>query len=153
MSNNTRYISIWSWLIVILYVLLGVLTFIGISSLESAEDLFRDTEFLMKFNFVWFGLIIVIYGIYALFNNYNRMKRLGRQDSLDTQFLIIMTFVFLTIHVLLDFILYNFPDEFDVTQTFAITSTSEVILYGAFVCGLLSIILPKILAWRRSKSV
>ncbi|MFW9996559.1 MAG: hypothetical protein ACFFD4_31230 [Candidatus Odinarchaeota archaeon] len=151
MSSSSSTISKWSWLVVIFYILLALFTYFSIAYFEEAASLFEDTKFWMEFNFLWFGLIIVVYGIYALYQNYSRMKRLGRTDPLDTQLMIVMTFIFLTLYITLEFVLYATPESFTETQLFAIDSTAKVILYGALLCGLLSIIMPKMRGWWKSR--
>lgn len=139
-----KKISNISWLLFILYIGLSFFTFISISYSNEAKQIFTDSEFLMYFNLIWFGLIIVIYGLYALLMNYKRISRLGLNEKLDTQFLIVLSFFFLTIHVILDFYLY-IESSIDSQLIFAINSTSQVLLYGALMAGLFSIILPKII--------
>lgn len=139
-----KKISNFSWLLFILYIGLSFFTFISISYSNEAKQIFTDSEFLMYFNLIWFGLIIVIYGLYALLMNYKRISRLGLNEKLDTQFLIVLSFFFLTIHVILDFYLY-IENSIDSQLIFAINSTSQVLLYGALMAGLFSIILPKII--------
>ena len=145
-------ISKISWLVLIGYLLLGLVTYFLIAYYQAAQDLFTATEFILQFNLVWFGLLIMLYGIYALFQNYRRIKRLGLEESLDTQFLIVVTFVFMTIYATLDF--YSFVNNLDTSSAigFAIESTAKVFFYGAFMSGLLSIILPKIMAWWKKSS-
>jgi hypothetical protein len=148
-------ISKISWLVLLGYITLGVGTFISIAYLSEAEDLFRKTEFFMQFNLVWFGLIIVFYGLYALYQNYKRISRLGLEESLDTQFLIVLTFIFMTIYAIMDFLNSDLSSPFKIGQsfTFATESTAKVFLYGAFMAGFLSILLPKLLKWmKKSKS-
>ena len=151
MSTKTAFISKWSWLLVLLYLFLGNFTFFYILYNNFARHLFMSSEFLMQFNVVWFGLLIVFYGLYALIRNYKRISRLGINDTLDTQFLIVMMFFFLTVSLILNFIIY-FNTSLTSDQVFALSSLSSVIMYGALVLGLFSIILPKLLL-RKRKSV
>ena len=145
-------ISKISWLVFLGYLALGIATYFLIAYVESAQDLFRSTEFFLQFNLVWFGLLIVIYGLYALYLNYKRINRLGLDESLDTQFLIVLTFIFMTIYAIMDF--YSFINDKTLSDTmkFAIESTAKVFFYGAFVSGLFSIILPKLLKWLKKES-
>ena len=138
-------ISKISWLVFLGYVALGVGTYILITYFEQAKNLFEQTEFLLQFNLVWFGILIVAYGLYALLQNYRRINRLGLDESLDTQFLIVLTFVFMTIYAIIDF--YSYSNTLSSDMAFTLESTGKVFFYGAFMSGLLSIILPKFLKW------
>ena len=149
MSVQRSFLSKWSIVIVLAYFLLALFTLVSIALSKQLEQLFKETFFFMEFNLVWFGIIIVIYGFYSLYRNYNRMKRLGTKEPLDTQFLIVMAFLFLTLSATLSFLTSSgSPFSFTEVQSFAIDATSKVMLYGAFVAGLFSIIIPKIV--RRS---
>ena len=150
MANNTSILSKWSWIAVIFYLFLGIFTFFSILYSDLARQIFSSTEFFMQFNFLWFGSLIVLYGFYALIRNYQRISRLGINSSLDTQFLIVMMFLFLTGSLLFNFILY-FDTSLTSSESLAISSLSSVIMYGALVFGLLSIIIPKLQA--RNKKV
>lgn len=145
-------ISKISWLVFLGYIVLGIVTFFLIDNLKSAQNLFTSTEFLLQFNLVWFGFFIMLYGLYALFQNYRRIKRLGLEESLDTQFLIVATFFFMTIYAILDFYSYVNKISSDSTFGFALESTAKVFFYGAFMTGLLSIILPKLMQWFKKSS-
>lgn len=144
-----KKISLITWIILFLYIALGFFTFFSINYFQSARELFESTDFFMQFNLVWFGALIVLYGLYALVQNYRRINRLGLNESLDTQFLIVMSFLFLLMHVTIDFFVYT-QTQLTEVEKFPYESTSQVMLYGALVSGLLSIILPKLLAWRNS---
>lgn len=140
-----------SWLVLIGYIALAIFTFITLRYLTFARSLFSTTEFLLQFNVVWFGILIVVYGLYALLQNYRRINRLGLNESLDTQFLIVLTFIFMTIYGIMQFYLYSNTNlSSDLSD--AIRSTAQVIFYGAFVAALMSIVLPKILNWWNKRS-
>jgi len=145
-------ISKISWFVFIGYLALAIGTYFLIAYVSAARDLFTSTEFLLQFNLVWFGLLIVLYGLYALYQNYKRINRLGLDESLDTQFLIVLTFIFMTIYATMDFYAFIYQDSLSQTMQFAIESTAKVIFYGAFVAGILSILLPKLLRWIRKDS-
>ena len=140
-------ISKISWLVFLGYMALGIGTYILIAYFTEAKNLFESTEFLLQFNLVWFGLLIVAYGLYALIQNYRRINRLGLDESLDTQFLIVLTFVFMTIYAIIDFYSYANASTLTSDMVFTLESTGKVFFYGAFMSGLLSIILPKFLRW------
>ena len=140
-------ISKIAWLVFIGYIGLGIFTFFSIEYLASARDLFQSTEFYLQFNLIWFGLLITAYGLYALIQNYRRINRLGLDESLDIQFLIVLTFLFITVYAILDFYLYINVDSISSNLSFALESTGKVFLYGALLSGLLSIFLPKFLKW------
>ena len=140
-----------SWLVFIGYIALAIFTFLTIRYLNFARNLFSTTEFFLQFNLVWFGLLIVVYGLYALFQNYRRINRLGLDESLDIQFLIVLTFIFMTIYGVLDFYMYMNPN-LSSNLTDAIESTAKVIFYGAFMAALMSIVLPKLLNWWNKRS-
>ena len=126
--------------------MIGIFTLVSISVSDLLKKLFEDTFFFMEFNLIWFGIIIVLYGFYALYQNYNRMKRLGTKESLDTQFLITMAFLFLTLAAALDFMISSSsPISLTQAQAFAIEATSKVLFYGTMVAGLFSILIPKII--------
>ena len=63
-------------------------------------------------------------------------------SNADMLSLIVRSAVFFTISVALDFVLYM-VDDFSDTQVFGITAMAKIFEYGGFLCGLLSIILPK----------
>ena len=144
-------ISKISWLVLLGYLALGVFTYLSISLSTVAKDLFSQTEFLMQFNLVWFGLLILFYGVYALAQNYRRIKRLGLEESLDTQFLIVLTFFFLTIYAIIDFWIYINQNTLSDSLSVALESTGKVFFYGAFMAGLLRILLPKLLSWWKKR--
>ena len=145
-------ISKLSWLVFLGYLAIGIFTYLSISYFTVAKDLFSSTEFLMQFNLVWFGLLILFYGAYALAQNYRRIKRLGLEESLDTQFLIVLTFFFMTIYAILDFWVYINEGSIGKDLAFALESTGKVFFYGAFMSGFLSILLPKLLTWWGKRS-
>ena len=74
----------------------------------------------------------MLYGLYALFQNYRRINRLGLEESLDTQFLIVATFFFMTIYAMIDFYSYVNTINPESTFGFALESTEKVLFYGAF---------------------
>lgn len=144
-------ISKLSWLVFLAYLALGIFTFFSINYSSFAQNLFSQTEFLMQFNLVWFGFIILLYGIYALAQNYRRISRLGLEESLDTQFLIVLTFFFMTIYAIMDFWVYINQQTMSANLSIAMESTGKVFFYGAFVSGLFSILLPKLLTWWKKR--
>ena len=133
-------ISKISWLIFLGYIALAIFTFVSIRYINFFKNLFDATQFYLQFNLVWFGLLIVIYGLYALIQNYKRINRLGLEESLDTQFLIVLTFIFMTIYGIIDFFIYENP-QLDSNLEAALQSTAKVIFYGAFVSALMSIVI------------
>lgn len=139
-------ISKLSWLVFLAYMVLGIGTFILIDYFSQARDLFKQTNFLLQFNLVWFGFLITAYGLFALIQNYRRINRLGLDESLDTQFGIVLTFVFMTIYAIFDFYSYAYVDPTS-QLAFTLEATGKVFFYGAFVAGISSILVPKVLKW------
>lgn len=127
-----------SWIILIGYVILAILTFILIQYIEFARELFEDTEVIIKINAVWFSMGIVGYGIYAIQKNRRRAKLSNLNISLDTQFLIVVAFFLFGLKQIIDLILY-YSTSTDINFINAMKNAGKVLEFGGFMAGLASI--------------
>ena len=99
------------------YIAIGFVTYFLLLQFKFARDLFRDTELIIFINAVWFSLGIVGYGLFSLNKNYRRIKLTGIKQSIDTQFLIVLAFLFFSINQIVDFVIVAFDELDPITVT------------------------------------
>ncbi|MDH5401673.1 MAG: hypothetical protein OEY49_04205 [Candidatus Heimdallarchaeota archaeon] len=142
LDSNHQYFSKLSYFIFIGYLALSFVTYFLIVYFDWANDLFDQTELIIKINAVWFSLGIVSYGIFALRRNLKRAKLSDLELKLDTQFLIVVAFLFFGIKQIIDLLLLMFKN-LEEQEVFALNNTGKVLEFGGFMAGLLSIYLGR----------
>lgn len=136
-GDKAKLISGISWLILIGYLILTIITITVIYMFDWARSLFTNTEVIVKINAVWFSILIFVYGIFALRKNYKRARLSNLAIRLDPQFLLISAFILFSIKEILNLIVFFVDNDLILEQS--LNNGIVVLNFGGYVALLGSI--------------